>query len=404
MNATASVASLQQTSKAISAPSAAAPLRIALIASSLKLAGAEKQFVYFAHALFNFGVGAKVFYMSNGDYYEAVLRAMGISSEQIYSPNRPLRRLARLINAVRKFRPQIVVASQFHDLRYAALVGRFCRAMIVGGVRSDGFYELHESGLHRYWMLPLCHGLVANSSRARKNLLSRGINSPSIEVLSNVLDLQDFDARAELPSDYLLPKHRVVAITVGRLNRYKRYDRFLDALSLARRREPALFGAIVGADQGAKAALEAQAKFLSLTPEHLVFLPESERIPALLSQAHLLVLCSDFEGFPNVILEAMAARLPVISTDAGDAALIVQEQKTGFVVPGDEIATLAERLVRLAQSAELRRKMGEAGRQRVEDEFQCVGLAPRLLSILQKFARRHQKPSWTELLENTLYA
>ncbi|HXJ38266.1 MAG TPA: glycosyltransferase, partial [Bryobacteraceae bacterium] len=118
----------------------------------------------------------------------------------------------------------------------------------------------------------------------------------------------------------------------------------------------------------------------------LVISGESHQIPSLLTQAQMLVLCSECEGFPNVILEAMAARLPVVTTPIGDAGLVVQEGKTGCVVPAENPKGIAECILRLAQFPELRRQFGEAGRQRVEREYRCELLPSRLLSLCHQFA------------------
>jgi len=368
-------------------------LRVALIASSLRLGGAEKQFVYMARGLFAAGVDARVFYLGSGGYYEPVLRETGIPLRQIHTPGRPWLILARLIKALRIFRPHLVLTSQFDELVYGAIAGRLCQALVLGGVRSDGFYELKSRPHLSRWMLRLSDGLIANSVRAKENLLSCGVKPPRIEVLSNVIDLHDFDTRARMPSPISLPAGRVIAAAVGSLNPSKRLDRFLDALSTARRREPALFGLIAGADQGAKASLQQRANALGLTPHHLSFFNETDRVPALLSQAQVLVLCSDCEGFPNIILEAMAARLPVVTTPVGDAGLVVQDGITGYVVGAEDKQRMAECLVRLAQSPELRRQFGEAGRKRVEQEYQCESLSDRLLSLFREFASRPPRAS-----------
>src|ERR1051326_7806152 len=92
------------------------PMRIALVASSLRLAGAEKQFVYIARALTEAGAEVQVFYLGPGGYYQAILRRMGIPLSQIFARGRPWRMLFRLIKALRRFRPEVVLASQFGDL------------------------------------------------------------------------------------------------------------------------------------------------------------------------------------------------------------------------------------------------------------------------------------------------
>ncbi|HTA29364.1 MAG TPA: glycosyltransferase [Candidatus Cybelea sp.] len=378
------------------------PVRVAIIASSLRMGGAEKQTVYMARALLEAGIDVRFFYLGEGGHYESVLRQGGVPERQIHIPHRPLVMLARLIGELSQWRPQIVLAAQFSDLQYGAVAGRFCHALILGGIRSDGLYELNAHGHHSRWMIGLAHGLVANSWRARQNLVGRGVSAPKIEVLPNVIDLRDFDARSALAPEVALPSDRVLVAAVGSLHECKRFDRFLDALALARRSEAALAGVIAGADCGVKRELEARAKGLGLAPGDLVFLGEVNRVPALLAQSAMLILTSDYEGFPNVILEAMAARLPVISTPAGDAGLIVQHGITGYAVDAEDIRSMAAFMVQLARSPATRKNFGEAGRQRVEQEYSHHSLADRLLAIFVGFADRARRHSLSQMLRRNV--
>ncbi len=102
----------------------------------------------------------------------------------------------------------------------------------------------------------------------------------------------------------------------------------------------------------------------------------------------MLVSASDSEGFPNVILEAMAARLPVVTTPAGDSKTIVQNGVTGFVVESENPEEFATKLVTLARSSELRRRMGEDGRKHVELNYSFDRLGGALLSIYAALAER----------------
>ena len=361
-------------------------VRVAMLASSLRMAGAEKQTAYIARALLEAGIDLQFFNLGPGGYYGAMLRRKGVPMQQIYIANRPLTILAGLIAALRRLRPDIVLVTQFGDLIYGIPAGRYCGALTVGGIRSDGLQELNARGRLGPWTFRIADGFIANSYRAKTNLVSRGIKPNKIEVLPNVLDLQDFDAQCLLPLNISLPSGRIVVAAVGSLHVCKRFDRFIEALALARRSEPALAGVIAGEDRGAKAALQLKAESLGLTANDLTFLGECDRIPALLSQAALLVLSSDYEGFPNVILEAMAARLPVITTPAGDAHRVVHEGKTGYVVEMNDIKDIAARMVQLARSPSMRKQFGEAGRKCAEQEYGYDGLPERLMAIFQSFA------------------
>src|SRR5438093_8708533 len=121
-------------------------MRIALIASSLRRAGAEKQIVYMARALRQTGADIRLFHLGEENYYQPVLAQAGIPMRQIFTSGRPLLMLTRLVKELSVFKPHIVLASQFGDLVFATLAGRLCRALILGGVRSDGFYELRTEG------------------------------------------------------------------------------------------------------------------------------------------------------------------------------------------------------------------------------------------------------------------
>jgi glycosyltransferase involved in cell wall biosynthesis len=365
----------------------------------LRRGGAEKQTVYIARALHNAGIDLRFFYLGRGGHYESVLRELGVPVRQIFHPNQPWKILAGLIKALRSLRPEMVLVNQFGDLRYGAVAGRCCKALILAGVRSDGWYELRSHGGLTRLMLRLAHGFVANSHRARQTLVSQGVESQKMEVLPNVIDLREFDARSALGFSDPLPPGRILVAAVGSLHPCKRFDRFLEALALARRSEPALAGVIAGADGGARAALEERAKALGLTSSDLIFLGECERVPALLTQVAMLVLSSDYEGFPNVILEAMAARLPVITTPAGDASLIVRHGQTGYVVQPEDTPGMGAFMVRLAQSSSLRMEMGEAGRQRVEQEFTYESLSNLVIRILHAFATQHRRTAVCEMLK-----
>lgn len=374
------------------------PLRVAVVASSLRLAGAEKQTYYQALALHKAGIDVRLFHPGAGGYYLTALRQAGVPVRQIFEPNRPWRTLVRLTDDLWRLRPHIILAAQFSDLQYAGAAGRLCGALTLGGIRSDGFYELNSHGWLSPWMIRMAHGLVSNSERSRQNLASKGIHPEKIEVLPNVINLRDFDDHAAMPLKLELPPGRIIATAVGSLHPCKRFDRFLRALARAKHRMPAITGVIAGADCGAKAELQAQAKALGLTSRDIMFAGEVDNVPALLVRSAMLILTSDYEGFPNVILEAMAARLPVISVPAGDAARIVKAGRTGHIVEPDDTERMSEHMVQLAQCAATRNSFGESARLRVEQEYNFKTLASRLTTVCRHFAGQHGKSSlWRQL-------
>src|SRR5258705_4086105 len=166
------------------------PVRVAVVASSLNLGGAEKQTVYIARALLEAGIDVRLFYLGGGGHYESVLQQIGVPTDRIYTANRPWIILAGLIRALRHMRPHILLMNQFGDLAYGIIAGWCCRALTLGGIRSDGLYELNVRGKLGLWLFRFGHGFIANSYCAKQNLICRGIKGRKLEVLSNVIDLQ----------------------------------------------------------------------------------------------------------------------------------------------------------------------------------------------------------------------
>jgi glycosyltransferase involved in cell wall biosynthesis len=365
-------------------------LRVALVASSLNRAGAEKQFVYLARALRSQAVDAKVFYLSDGGFYEQVLRRDNVPVCKISYPGRPFKILFKLTRALWAFKPHIVLAGQFCDICHAALAGRFQGTLTVGGIRSDGFWEVGTNGWRGRPMLHLPHALMTNSIKARSNLTSLGLNPNKLFHLPNVIDLRDFDACSAEPSKIQIPGNRIIVLAAGRLHPDKRFERFLKALALARQRVPELFGILAGKEDGAGAQLRGVAQDLGLLPDHLLMTGECSNLPALLSRVNFLVLSSDFEGVPNIVLEAMAARLPVITTPAGDAPHLVQHEKSGLVVRFDDTAGMVQAIVDLAKAPERRLAMGQIARRRVESEYEFDTLGNRAIRLFQSMAEKQR--------------
>jgi glycosyltransferase involved in cell wall biosynthesis len=226
--------------------------------------------------------------------------------------------------------------------------------------------------------------LLANSNAAARSASCLGRFSRQVRVLPNVIDLAAFDRQAA-SADSGPPEIGLRIIAVGRLVRAKRQDRFLSALASVRERNPEVRGALVGSGP-MKSELESLASGLGLLPNGVQFLGRSDDVATLLRQSEIFILTSDYEGFPNVLLEAMAARLPVVTTPAGDSAEVVQDDRTGYVVGFEDFKELVDRIALLARSPALRRRLGEAGRKRVEEHYGVEHLPRRLLAIYREIA------------------
>ena len=95
----------------------------------------------------------------------------------------------------------------------------------------------------------------------------------------------------------------------------------------------------------------------------------------------------------------MAAGLPVVTTPAGDAPVVVEQGRTGYVTAHGDIDAMAARLVELVRDPDLRRRLGSAGRERVEREYAPAGLGRRLLTVYAALARQQGRARMARRLD-----
>lgn len=188
------------------------------------------------------------------------------------------------------------------------------------------------------------------------------------------------------PERYGRPRRPVPdqLVFVGRLVAQKGVPVLLQALALARRIKPSLTLVLVG-DGADRAALEAEARALELG-EAVTFLGyrNQEEVADLLAGSAALVIPSFAEGVPVVLMEAMAAGLPVVATRIAGIAELVEDGISGRLVPPSDEEALARALIDVTGPEATR--MGEAGRTAVTEHFNLRAEAARL-SRLVSWAR-----------------
>lgn len=361
-------------------------LRVALLAGCLERHGAERQAVFMARALRQAGVEVRIYSLTRGDHYESVLRSEGFVVEWAGRVRNPLLRVGVLIQQMWGFKPHIVQATLGHNNLHAAIVARMLGAISLGALRTDLEKCGRLMGRWTPYLFRVPTGIVVNSKHAEQQLRASGLTGPDrVWLLPNVVDLAELGVEDGYEEAAPAAGSPVTAIFLSRLVGLKRLDLFLRALAAARESEPELQGLVVG-DGPEREPMERLARELGLLPDGVQFAGESFRPAEQIRHSHFLVLCSDHEGSPNSVLEAMAMGKPAVVTPAGDAPSIVQHGVSGFVVDFDDHQALANRMVELARSNELRARMGRASRSEIEESYSLDGLAGRLLEIYAKAA------------------
>ena len=193
-------------------------------------------------------------------------------------------------------------------------------------------------------------GIIAVSDSLRRHAIGLGIPGDKITVVGNGVDTEKFfpmDAQAARQA-WSLPASGRFLITVGGLVERKGFHRVIELLPALRRKYPDLHYLIVGgasAEGDWSERLQAQVRAAGLQDVvHFMGTVPHERMRELLSAADLFVLSTRNEGWANVLLEAMACRLPVVATDVGGNAEVVSSASLGHIVPFDDATALQQAL------------------------------------------------------------
>jgi glycosyltransferase involved in cell wall biosynthesis len=233
---------------------------------------------------------------------------------------------------------------------------------------QDWFFRTVERRiLHRRLDLAVC-----NTKAIQCDLIAEGVPPAKIRIIHNGIDTNEYrSVERKLARDLLgIAQDAFVLTVVANFHPYKGHADLLQMLHMARSGLPAGWVLLaVGRDiDGNLGRAERLCDRLGLSA-HVRFLGERSDIPLILHAADVHVSASHTEGFPNNVLEAMAARLPVIATAVGGVPEMVVNDLTGLLVPARNREAMALALLQLANDPARRRSMGEAGRNRVVSEF-----------------------------------
>ena len=169
---------------------------------------------------------------------------------------------------------------------------------------------------------------------------------------------------------------------VGRLAAVKGLPVLLEAVAILAEDRPDV-KLVVAGDGPDRSTLEAQAKRLGIwgNVQFLGYQSQAQ-VRELLKRTDAFVMASFAEGVPVVLMEAMAAGVPVVSTRIAGVPELVEDGASGYLVPPGEPRVVAEKAALLLDDAELRSRLGAAGREKVEREFNIATEAGRLVRIM----------------------
>jgi len=290
---------------------------------------------------------------------------------------RALVQQARFVRHLRRRGVNIVHTFGFYANLFGIVAARLAGTpLVIASIRDTGYHLTRRQQRVQRLACRLAHHVLVNADAVKRWLVEGGYDGRRISVIRNGLNAERFAAAggdATLRRELGVPDGAPLVTMVSRLNPLKGVDDFLVAVArVADRFEHARFliigdnGTSDGSDY--RAELERRVVRLGLDGR-VIFTGFRLDVPQLLAETAVSVHPSHSEGLPNAVLEAMAAGAPVVATRVGGSPELVADGVTGFLVPPQDPAALAKAIEELLAEPGRARRLGQAGRQRVIEEF-----------------------------------
>lgn len=328
--------------------------------------GAEAFFTRLVIALHRAGLEQRVV-IRRDPARAARLRAAGIEPIELRFGNAlDICTRVRLGQEIRRWRPDIVLS--WMNRATALVPPHFFAGPYVHVARLGGYYDL------KYYRQ--CDHLIGNTRDIVAYIERSGWPKDRAHFVPNFVD----DAPAE-PIDrraLATPIDAAVVLAMGRLHPNKAFDVAIDAVALM----PGVWLWLAGEGEE-RASLEAQAAKLGVS-ERVKFLGWREDVGALLAGADLLVCPSRHEPLGNVVIEAWARSCPVVAAASQGPKALIEDGRTGILVPIDDAAALAAAVKKVIGDAALAARLASEGRASYESAFTEAAVVRHYLDLFSR--------------------
>jgi glycosyltransferase involved in cell wall biosynthesis len=321
------------------------------------------------------------------DFEEENIRIVNLQAESRYD----IFFLGRIARVLSEERPDILHT----HLPRADFAGAFARFFHPGLVWVSSVHAIYSNDWSGRWSLPLFNvlwrqadAMLCISHAVREWLVRRGVPPEKARVIHYGIEPEKFSEPTVNRRDQWGLNDNVVIGSIGRLEPGKGHDLLIQAMPELSKRVPSARLLIAGHDPwGYGASLRRLIDRLGLG-EKVRLVGFQADVVAFLNALDIFAFASSSEGFGQVLVEAMAARKPVVASKISPLTEIVVDGKTGLLVEDGKPMAFADGLFRLSSHPEERKRMGSLGQERVKKHFTAQKMSQETLSLYEELLRR----------------
>lgn len=294
-------------------------------------------------------------------------------------------KVLRMVSIFRRERVGVLVTNLSADMKAASLAAKLAGVPRIIYRRGSAI-PVRNTILNRYLFRRVLTHIIANSQETSRTILannSKLVPKNKIRVIYNGVYLPRYNN--EIPALYQREEDEVVLGCAGRLSEEKGHLYLLDMMKHLKN-NGVKYKLLLAGEGKLLHVLQKKARKLGLT-RRIDFLGFVEDMPSFFNSIDIFLLPSQYEGFGYVVAEAMASRKPVVAFDIKSSSEIIAHKETGYVTRPNDVKEMTERVLELSGDKDLRKRMGEKGRERVEDLFSFEQNLKEVLRLLDVHAQ-----------------
>jgi len=343
---------------------------IAILAGQLVVGGAEKQLYLWLANLDRerFNPIVLTLHPGFGDYWEKPIEDLGIPLFRINQRNNRISRLREIQQILQPFQPQLVHGWHLFSGAYASLVAPHFKAKSLVGIRSS--FESIQNSLELRIAQYFADAFIVNSESAAARIKSEKPSIRHVYVVPNAV-IADFESRETVRQRLIrelgLRPDALWLVAVGRLEQLKHFDELLEVAASLQDKQCNFHLILIGGGPEESALIQLSQQ---LHLEDCVrFTGEIPNAIRLLKGFDIFCMTSFLEGLPNVVMEAAAAGLPIVTWQLPFYEELLTPGETALMAaPGDR-ASFEQAVQALINDQHLRERLGAAAQTQVTEKF-----------------------------------
>ena len=343
---------------------------IAILAGQLVVGGAEKQlFLWLANLdRERFNPIVLTLHPGFGDYWEKPIEDLGIPLFRINQRNNRISRLREIQRTLHPFQPQLVHGWHLFSGAYASLVAPHFKAKSLVGIRSS--FESIQNSLELRIAQYFADAFIVNSESAAARIKSEKPSIRHVYVVPNAV-IADFESRETVRQRLIrelgLRPDALWLVAVGRLEQLKHFDELLEVAASLQDKQCNFHLILIGGGPEESALIQLSQQ---LHLEDCVrFTGEIPNAIRLLKGFDIFCMTSFLEGLPNVVMEAAAAGLPIVTWQLPFYEELLTPGETALMAaPGDR-ASFEQAVQAFINDQHLRERLGAAAQAQVIEKF-----------------------------------